>query len=319
MHLILQCLAALLIIPSVAIAESLQTVDQTELLRLVGEQNYLLALFCPGKNMEKCKEFESGLNGIKEDLSEVMNGDVTMIKLVDSPAVEDYVVGKTDKPVVVMFRSGLPVVYDGPANEEDLLDSLIRFKEPGVQELTDNSFEHLTQAATGATTGDWLVMFFTSSCHLCTRLSAALETVACKHRGRSMVARVNKETTGVKTGKRFELAIDDKPDIILFRLGRMYRYKVEKYDIESLTSFITGFYKNYPAESIPLPLSPFDELVQLCVEYLKANPTIAGACICVPFVLLLAIIFIMCLRSEDESKKNEETDEDDDEETKKEN
>ena len=45
----------------------------------------------------------------------------------------------------------------GPANEEVLLDTLIRMKEPGVKELTDSTFEHLTQAATGATTGDWLV------------------------------------------------------------------------------------------------------------------------------------------------------------------
>ena len=27
-------------------------------------------------------------------------------------------------------------------------------------EQTDTSFEHMTQAATGATTGDWLIMFY---------------------------------------------------------------------------------------------------------------------------------------------------------------
>ena len=96
-----------------------------------------------------------------------------------------------------------------------MLDTLVRYKESGVQELTDSSFEHLTQAASGATTGDWLVMFFTSSCQLCTRLTAALETVACRHRGRSSVARINKETHGEKTGRRFELGLEDKPDIIL--------------------------------------------------------------------------------------------------------
>ena len=31
-------------------------------------------------------------------------------------------------------------------------------REPRVVLLNDESFEHLTQAATGATTGDWLVM-----------------------------------------------------------------------------------------------------------------------------------------------------------------
>jgi thioredoxin-like negative regulator of GroEL len=83
-----------------------------------------------------------------------------------------------------------------------------------VQELTDSSFEHLTQAASGATTGDWLVMFFTSSCQLCHRLMATLESVGCKHRGRINVARVNKETYGEKSGRRFELGLEDKPDII---------------------------------------------------------------------------------------------------------
>ena len=51
-----------------------------------------------------------------------------------------------------------------------MLNTLVRYKEPGVQELTDSSFEHLTQAASGATTGHWLVMFFTSSCQVYTRL-----------------------------------------------------------------------------------------------------------------------------------------------------
>ena len=41
-----------------------------------------------------------------------------------------------------------------------------------------------------------------------------------------------------------------------FRLGKMYKYKIDKYDPESLLSFMNGFYKNYPAETVPLPKSP---------------------------------------------------------------
>lgn len=40
------------------------------------------------------------------------------------------------------------------------------------------------------------------------------------------------------------------------RLGRLYRYTMEKYDVESLSSFISGWYKNVQAESIPLPKTP---------------------------------------------------------------
>jgi len=46
----------------------------------------------------------------------------------------------------------------GPPTEEDLLSKIQRAQETAVKNLDDSNFEHLTQAATGATTGDWLVM-----------------------------------------------------------------------------------------------------------------------------------------------------------------
>merc|ERR1719317_1126509 len=250
--------------------------------------------------MERCEEFEDELTSAREDMIDVMDGDGWVVKLVDSPIVKEYAVGRTDQPVIVMFRNGLPVIYDGPANEEVMLDTLVRYKEPGVQELTDNTFEHLTQAATGATTGDWLVMFYTASCTLCSRLTATMETLACKYRGRMNVARINKETYGEKTGRRFELGLEDKPDIIFFRQGKMYQYSGGEYDPESLSNYMTGFYKNYPALSIPLPKSPFDDLVQLCVDYLKAYPLLVGTCLCVPVLLLVAFLYL--IRSEGEPK-----------------
>lgn len=44
--------------------------------------------------------------------------------------------------------------------------------------------------------------------------------------------------------------------IFSFRHGKLYRYEVEKYDIDSVSSFITGWYKNVHGESIPLPKTP---------------------------------------------------------------
>ena len=41
-----------------------------------------------------------------------------------------------------------------------------------------------------------------------------------------------------------------------FRLGKMYRYTLEKFDPESMANFVEGFYKNLPAENIPPPKSP---------------------------------------------------------------
>jgi hypothetical protein len=44
--------------------------------------------------------------------------------------------------------------------------------------------------------------------------------------------------------------------VFSFRLGRMYRYSLDKTDAASLSAFVTSFYKNYPAESIPVPKTP---------------------------------------------------------------
>lgn len=46
----------------------------------------------------------------------------------------------------------------GDVDEELILHTFSSSKEPAVRELSDDNFEHLTQAATGATTGDWLIM-----------------------------------------------------------------------------------------------------------------------------------------------------------------
>lgn len=302
-----------------SLSDDLQVVDDAEFDKLIVDEKYVVALFCTSGNTDRCEEFEGELAGIREDLIDVMDGDGWVVKLLDSGVMDRFYVGKTDQPLIIMFRNNLPVIYNGPANEEVMLETLVRMKEPGTKELTDSTFEHLTQAATGATTGDWLVMFFTPGCELCTRLTAALETVGCQQRGRASVASVNKETYGEKTGRRFELGLGDQPDIILFRLGRMYRYTIDKFDPESLLSFMNGFYKNYPAESIPLPKSPFDDLVQLCVDYLKEYPLLVGGCVSMPILLCLAFFFLM--RSEEQkprkSKKKKNKEENGEESSKK--
>lgn len=66
----------------------------------------------------------------------------------------------TKEPAVVFFRHGVPFLYDGPVNEDALIGKLIQNKDPNVKELSDENFEHLTQASSGATTGDWFIMLY---------------------------------------------------------------------------------------------------------------------------------------------------------------
>jgi len=285
-------------------ADSLQTVEDAEFQKLIQEEKYVVALLCTSTNTERCEEFEGELASIREDLIDGLE-DGWVVKLMDSN-MWGFFAFSNEQPIIVFLRSGQAILYDGPANEEVLLESLMQYREPCVQDLTDNTFEHLTQASTGATTGDWFVLFYTDECEVCRRMAPGLDTLACKLKGRANVARVNKETYGEKTGRRFGLGLDNNPAIIYFRLGKMYRYVLDKYDPESMTNFVNGFYKNYPAESIPLPKSPFDDLVQLCVDYMKEYPLLVGASLAAPVLLLLAFVWLMKPEEEKRRKSKKE-------------
>ena len=100
---------------------------------------------------------ETELAGVREDLVETINAWV--VKAIDSKVI-DLINPKAKLPQVVFFRRTIPVIYDGAANEDDIHETIMAYKEPCVRDLTDTSFEHQTQAATGATTGDWLIHFF---------------------------------------------------------------------------------------------------------------------------------------------------------------
>lgn len=52
----------------------------------------------------------------------------------------------------------MPLLYPSPLLErDDVIIWLEQHKNVVLRMLTDENFEHLTQASTGATTGDWLI------------------------------------------------------------------------------------------------------------------------------------------------------------------
>lgn len=79
-----------------------------------------------------------------------------IVKIVDSQMVRLY--SPTKEPAVVFFRHGVPLLYSGAINADEIYQVFDQNRVPAVKELTDDSFEHLTQAATGATTGDWFIL-----------------------------------------------------------------------------------------------------------------------------------------------------------------
>nr|CAG4649435.1 EOG090X0856 [Scapholeberis mucronata]SVE93690.1 EOG090X0856 [Scapholeberis mucronata] len=142
----------------VTASASLEPVSDTELEKLISNEKFVVTLF-RDETCKSCDEVESQLSSIREDLVDTLNAWV--VKSVGSPLASNFTTGKdSTKPLVVYFRHSVPMLYDGPINDEAILETFVQNKESGVNHLNDDSFEHLTQAASGATTGDWFVFFF---------------------------------------------------------------------------------------------------------------------------------------------------------------
>lgn len=164
------------------------------------------------KNCDECDRLENVLDSIATELQKLQTP-TKAIKVLGSNLVRLYSPSK--EPAIVFFRRGTPLLvdHDSMMNADALLMHLTENEEPVVKELTDATFEHLTQASTGATTGDWLVFFYSQKCVECQRLNALWEGVGADLKLRMNTARVNIETGGVDTGKRF--GVEKTPEFIL--------------------------------------------------------------------------------------------------------
>lgn len=211
-----------------------------------------------------------------------------VVKLVASPLAKLY--SPSLEPAIVFFRHGVPLLYQGPFSEDDITSALQRSQEPAVKELNDETFEHLTQASTGATTGDWLVMFYKQSCVTSQRLQALWEAVGAALRNRINVARVDKGGAGAVTGRRF--GITETPAFILFRHGKMFRYELDSVTVSNFIDFATDFYRNSKATGIPPPKSPFDDFTEMVVDKMKENPQVVKLGSIITSILVLLGILI---------------------------
>ncbi|KAK0161432.1 hypothetical protein PV327_009903 [Microctonus hyperodae] len=267
--------------------DSLTLVNDDDLMNYILTEQHVVVLFTKD-NCPKCLEYEKELINLRDDLVDALS--TWVIKALNSDLRKLY--SPKDEPTLVFFRNGIPLLYDGPLNDEEILHTFLNNKEPIVKELTDDNFEHLTQASSGATTGDWFVMFYSNDCIECQRMGARWEAVGAKIKQRTNVARVNKYTTGGSTARRFN--VFDVPQFILFRQGKMYRYQIPKYDINSLVSFAKEWYRNAQSEKVPVPQSPFDDLVLMCANFLQENPWImklARIIICVMVIITVVSKF----------------------------
>ncbi|XP_055679626.1 thioredoxin domain-containing protein [Lutzomyia longipalpis] len=255
-------LVLLLCLLPVVLSVDLELVSDEDLVNLIKDQSFLITLFSK-KDCEACATYERLTTILQEDFQHSL--DAVVVKAVNSQLTRLYSPGK--EPALVFFRHGVPLLYDGPLNEDAILQQFQQNKDPSVKELTDETFEHLTQASSGATTGDWFIMFYSPECVDCQRLNAVWEAVGANLKTRLNVARINKGNLGSGTARRFN--IQRTPEFIFIRQGKYYKYEIKKYDVKSFVTFASEWYKNATPHSVPVPQTPFDNLVDLGVKILQ--------------------------------------------------
>lgn len=158
-----------------AATSGLDIVTDDDLVDRIKSDEFLITLFCKRKQntnkrifhliislfsvaakkkCDECDQLEKHLFGLRGEFEENFNAKV--VKVLDSQLVRLY--NPTKEPALVFFRHGVPLLYVGSNNADEIYQRFDENRVPAVKELNDENFEHLTQAATGATTGDWFVL-----------------------------------------------------------------------------------------------------------------------------------------------------------------
>lgn len=125
-----------------------------------------------------------------------------------------------------------------------------------VIELDERNFEHLTQAATGATSGDWLVLFCKESVARCGKVQTNWQRVAttlAASREAKGLPRINVATVDTSTSSwlRKRFAIQSVPVVLLFKGGVMYSFHGGGFSVERLVQFAERDYERSNRMLVP--------------------------------------------------------------------
>ena len=117
--------------------------------------------------------------------------------------------------------------------------------ETDIITLDGSNFEKLTQAATGATTGDWMIKFYAPWCGHCKSMQPEYEKLATELKGEINVAEVDVAKDRA-IGSRFD--VKGFPTMLFLSEGKVFKYKGPRTS-EALAAFARGGYKDAAVEA----------------------------------------------------------------------
>jgi len=173
-----------------------------------------------------------------------------------------------------------------------------------VVSLTDQTFEHQTQASTGATTGSWLVLFGVPDCKSCDTLKPLLEELGRDEELYEKGIVLGSVDCSENPGVCFRFGTTKLPVLLYLHKKQMYRYpRDEEFGSlpsqDDLKSFVLGGYSSKSlAETIPDPPSALDAFLKPILQIYDNNP-LAGyaifgmAAMMVSTILVLLVTLVM--------------------------
>ncbi|GFR16419.1 thioredoxin domain-containing protein [Trichonephila clavata] len=270
-------------------AEESKMIDEVkEFDNILKEENALAVLFTQACCIcTECVEAEVLLGGMSKELED--NLAILVLRVKEQALKSRYGIKKV--PALAFIRDNKTAIYDGQFEFDALYYWMQDNRQPLTVDLDDSNFEHLTQAATGATTGDWLVVFHDGTCCK-NRELIHLEDAGIKLRGRVNVASLDTRIAP-ETVKRFK--VSSCPHVIFFRHQKLYRFSLPDITSKTLRKFSEGFYKNSKAEVVPLPASFFDKLTDKTVEFIDQHQltliiVLVGTTACTALYLIYTLV-----------------------------
>jgi len=215
----------------------------------------------------KCKQLMPDFQEAAGYLDNLEDGKVKSYKL--ATKFPEY--GITTFPQLVLFLGNIPFKYDktNKYDPDDILDWVEEAKLTPLPELNDETFEHLTQLSTGATTGDWLLLFASKSRPECMKPQLGdVATIAARLRGRKNVATID-TSTNRKVAKRFDLDPENHCSKYMFvkktevpmkhARGNLLSYSFHRTDLYEYTGDVNAnsiiqFMKEGYATETPVPI-----------------------------------------------------------------
>ncbi|KAL3924192.1 MAG: hypothetical protein SGILL_001198 [Bacillariaceae sp.] len=198
-----------------------------------------------------------------------------------------------------------------------------------VESLTDATFEHQTQASTGATTGSWLILFTIPSCESCETYKRALEQVSQDQElyEQGVVFGTVDCSENVAVCQRF--SITKLPTLVFMHRKKLYvlptllensEGETESLSmVDQLKAFVLKDFSVTEALPIPDPPSIMDAVEEAFTRLYEAGmetPLLGMAILLMGsmlFLTILALVYVVVIRSNaaaptsndaiDESKK----------------